>query len=318
VVKGLLVESRPVDGGLDGVGHVVDLVVAEAPLPEVLAACAQLVPTYLGSAAVVALTDGGPVVGAAPGGPAARLATDPRWWEDALKGDVVTPVEFASLPAEMADQARAEGYVTAWTFSVASVSSTEVIGCVVVWVRIDTELNIAIDTALRQTRRLAALVIGEQRHHDELVRQAGTDPLTGLANRSVLRRRLGTAPGPVTLAVLDLDDFKPVNDTYGHHTGDAVLQVVAQRLHDVVREDDLVVRFGGDEFAIVFADGTAADSAARLSDRICTAINAPITLESGILITVHASIGLATAPPTQVVHEADTALYQAKRHKRPS
>jgi diguanylate cyclase (GGDEF)-like protein len=131
----------------------------------------------------------------------------------------------------------------------------------------------------------------------------------------VLRRRLDLGPDPVTLAVLDLDDFKPVNDTYGHHTGDAVLQAVAERLHDAVREDDLVVRFGGDEFAIVFADGTSPDNATRLSERICTAIDAPITLDSGITISVRASIGVATAPADEVVHDADAALYQAKRRK---
>lgn len=315
VVNGLLVESRPVEGGLDGVGHVVDLLVAEVPLPEVLAACARMVPVYLGSAAVVALTDDGPIVGAAPGSPAQRLAADQRWWRDVLKGDVVERVDFADLPAEMAAQAAAEGFRAAWTFSVTAASSTEVIGCVVVWVRIDTQLNMAVDTTLRQTKRLAALVIGEQRHHEDLRRQAGTDPLTGLGNRSMLRRRLDAGGDAITLAVLDLDDFKPVNDTYGHHTGDAVLQAVAERLHDAVREDDLVVRFGGDEFAIVFADGTSPERAARLSERIGTAINVPIALDSGITISVRASIGLATAPADKVVHEADTALYQAKRHK---
>ena len=315
VVNGMLVESRPVDGGLDGVGHVVDLLVAEAALPDVLAACASVVPVYLGSAAVVALTADGPIIGAAPGSPAHRLATDERWWRDAIKGDRVELVDFADLPDEMAEAARAEGFVKAWMFTVTAASSTEVIGCVVVWVRIDTELNISIDTTLNQTKRLAALVIGEQRHHDELRRQAGTDPLTGLGNRSVLRRRLDAGGVAVTLAVLDLDDFKPVNDTYGHHTGDAVLQAVAERLHNAVREDDLVVRFGGDEFAIVFAEGTSPDRAARLSERICTAISVPIPLESGITISVRASIGLATAPADKVVHEADTALYQAKRRK---
>jgi diguanylate cyclase (GGDEF)-like protein len=315
IVNGMLVESRPVDGGLDGVGQVVDLLVAEVPLPEVLASCARLVPVYVGSAAVIALTSDGPIIGAAPGSPAERLALDPRWWRDALEGNLVERVDLARLPADMADKARSEGFVTAWRFSVTAASSTEVIGCVIVWVRIDTELSIANDTTLRQTKRLAALVIGEHRHHDELRRQAGTDPLTGLGNRSALRRRLDTADDPVTVAVLDLDDFKPVNDTYGHDTGDTVLQAVAERLHAAVRDDDLVVRFGGDEFAIVFADGTSPESASSLSERISTAIDAPITLDSGTTIAVRASIGLATASADKVVHEADTALYEAKRHK---
>jgi diguanylate cyclase (GGDEF)-like protein len=315
VVNGLLVEARPVDGGLDGVGHVVDLLVAEAPLAEVLGACARLVPVYLGSAAVVAVTDEGTVLGTAPGSPADRLAQDERWWRDALKGELVEPVRLDDLPEDMAAAARAEGFVATWTVSITAASSTEVIGCVVVWVRIGTELNITNDTALRQTKRLAELAISEQRHHDELVRRAGTDPLTGLANRSVLRRRLDSAPGAVTMAILDLDDFKPVNDNHGHHAGDAVLQAVAGRLHDVVREDDLVVRFGGDEFAVVFADGTSPESATHLAERIRRAVGAPIALEGGAMVRIHASVGLATAPADDVVRLADIDLYATKRRR---
>jgi len=317
VVQGLLVEARPVDGGLDGVGNVVDLLAADAPLVEVLTACAGLVPVYLGAAAVVALTHDGPIVGVEPDSPAARLIADERWWKEGLRrGDVVAPADFAEFSPDLADAARAEGFLTAWVLALRDASTTEVIGCVVMWVRIDIELNISVDTALRQTRRLASLVIAEQRHHDELLRQAITDPLTGLSNRSVLRRRLDAAVMPITMALIDLDDFKPVNDTYGHHTGDAVLQVVAERLRGAVREDDLVVRFGGDEFAVVFADDTSPDSAARLSERVAAAIDAPIVLDAGVSVAVRASIGLATGPADKVVHEADDALYQVKRTKR--
>ncbi len=317
VVNGMLVESRPVDGGLDGVGHVVDLLVAEAPLPEVLAACARLVPVYVGSTAVVALVDGGPVIGAPPDSPARRLSADDRWWRSALAhGETLAPVDFAGFPRDLADRARAEGFRTAWVLPLVDTLSTEVIGCVAVWVEIGTELNIVIDDSLRQTKRLAGLVIGEERHRNELRRQAVTDPLTGLNNRSALRRRLDTASGPVTLAAIDLDDFKPINDTYGHDTGDAVLQVIAERLRGAVRADDLVVRFGGDEFAVVFAPGTSPHSAAHLAQRIADAIGASITLNSTLTVTVSASIGLATTTADKVVHQADTALYDTKRAKR--
>jgi hypothetical protein len=84
VVEGLLVESRPVDSGLDGVGHVVDLLVANAPLQDVLAACARLVPTYVGSIAVVAFLDRGPVIGAPADSPAKTLSADDRWWRHAV------------------------------------------------------------------------------------------------------------------------------------------------------------------------------------------------------------------------------------------
>jgi diguanylate cyclase (GGDEF)-like protein len=322
LVNGLLVESRPVDDGLDGVGHVVDLLAADASLPDVLAACAGLVPIYLGSAAVVGLVDGGPVIGAAPGSPASRLATDDRWWRAAVRDGIVrTPTDLAGLPTDLAARADAEGFRTAWVFPLTddSAGRAEVIGCVVIWVQIDVEFNIAIEDGLRQTRRLASLVIGEERRRHTLRRLAVTDPLTGLANRSALRRRLDEASDgsqAVTLALVDLDDFKPVNDTYGHDTGDGVLRVVAGRLGDVVRADDLVVRFGGDEFAVVFADDTPPDNATRLAQRLVDAISRPITLPGGPTITVGASVGLATAPAEKVVHLADTSLYETKRAKQ--
>ena len=189
-------------------------------------------------------------------------------------------------------------------------------GCVVIWVQIDIEFNIGIDDALRQTQRLASLVIGEERRHRALRLQAVTDPLTGLGNRSALERRLATAPGPVTLAIIDLDNFKPINDTHGHDTGDAVLRVVADRLRGAVRADDLVIRYGGDEFAVVFAHRTPADGAAQLRRRIVAAIEAPIAPNGTLTITVGASIGLATANADTVVHQADTSLYQTKAAKR--
>ncbi|HET6918722.1 MAG TPA: GGDEF domain-containing protein [Jiangellaceae bacterium] len=317
LVEGLLVESRPVEGGLDAVGHVVDLLVANAPLQEVLAACARLVPAYVGSTAVVAFLDSRRVIGAPADSPAQTLSTDDRWWRPAVtQRRTQAPVNFAGFPGELAARARAQGFRTAWVFPLRDESSADVMGCVVIWVQIDVQLNIGIDDALRQTQRLASLVIGEERRHLALRQQAVTDPLTGVSNRSALRRRLDTAPGPVTLAIVDLDDFKPINDTHGHDTGDAVLQVVADRLRGAVRADDLVVRYGGDEFAVVFANQTPTDGAAQLVQRIIAAIEAPIALHGKLPITIGASIGLATANAAAVVHQADASLYHAKAAKR--
>jgi hypothetical protein len=82
-------------------------------------------------------------------------------------------------------------------------------GCVVIWVQIDIELNIGIDDARLQAQCLASLVIGEERRNPALRHEAVTDPLTGLGNRSALRRQLDSTPGPVTVAIIELDDFKP-------------------------------------------------------------------------------------------------------------
>jgi diguanylate cyclase (GGDEF)-like protein len=317
VAEGLVLIVRPVGGELDGVGHVVDLLVSDAPLPDVLAACACLVPHYVGSAAVVALLDEGPVVGAPAASPAARLSTDDRWWNEAVAdGKIRAPIDFAGFPDDLADQARSEGFRSVWVLPLVEESTRESTGCVVVWVAINVELNIGTDHSIRQTQRLASLVIGEQRRHLALRRQAVTDPLTGVANRSALRRRLDQAPGPLTVGFVDLDDFKPINDTYGHDTGDTVLQEVAQRLLASVREDDLVVRLGGDEFAVVFADGTPTDGIDQLGRRILDAVELPVVLDDGTSVEVKASIGLATGPANEVIHHADAALYEAKRRKR--
>jgi GGDEF domain-containing protein len=243
-----------------------------------------------------------------------------------------TPCDFAGFPDDLAARARGEGYRSAWVLPLTETSTGDVLGCVVVWVRIAVELNIATEDGLRQAMRLATLVMGEQRRQHALQRAAVTDPLTGVGNRSALRRHLDAAAGPVTMALVDLDDFKPVNDTHGHDVGDAVLRLVAERIAGAVRDDDLVVRFGGDEFAIVFADrrrgdgagggpggglGTGpADGLSGPIERIVDAIEAPIVLGAGTTISVGASVGLATAVAGEVIHLADASLYEAKRRKR--
>jgi diguanylate cyclase (GGDEF)-like protein len=317
VVQGMLSIARPVEGELDGVGHVIDLLVADVPLPQVLAACATLVPPSLGVAALVGLVGPHPVIGVKSDSPAAQLVKDDRWWRTTLAdGQGRVAAGFAGFPADLVEQARAEGFRNAWVSPLRDGQAAEVIGCLVVWVRHAGERNIAADEQLRQTERLASLVLGEQRRNQALQREALTDPLTGVGNRSALRRRLDDATGAVTVAILDLDAFKPINDTYGHDAGDAVLQVVAQRVLHAVRDDDLVVRFGGDEFAVVFADGTPPAGSQRSAQRLVAAIQEPIQLDDVFTVRVGASIGVATGPPDEVVKAADARLYEAKQAGR--
>jgi diguanylate cyclase (GGDEF)-like protein len=315
-VDGLLLMIRPVGGVLDGVGYVLDLLVHDAPLPEVLGACGSLIPPYLGSAAVIALVDGDEVVGVLPDSDVAGLCDDTRWWRATLDdGKQRAQPDFADFPDDLAEQARAAGFRSAWMLPLNDNSTHEVIGCVAVWLRVDVELGISTDHSLLQPQRLAGLVIGEQRRHHALRREAVTDPLTGVGNRSALRRRLDAATGPLTVGFVDLDDFKSVNDTYGHDAGDTVLREVALRLSASVREDDLVVRIGGDEFAVVFADGAHPGAIDHLVRRILGAIQVPIDLSTGAAIAVQATVGVATGPPSEVVHRADDALYAVKRRK---
>jgi diguanylate cyclase (GGDEF)-like protein len=316
VVQGFLVFSRPVTGELDGVGYVLDLLGADQPLADVLAACAALVPDYLGVAAAVAFVGDGPVVGVPDASPVAAIAHEPGWWQAAMRGDAVSPTDFAGIDPALAARARAAGFRSAWQMPIEDQVDGQVIGALLVWVRLSIERTIGVEEALRHSRRLAGLAIAEERRRHALYRMAETDALTGLANRAALDRRLARSDGPVTLALIDLDHFKPVNDTYGHDTGDTVLRVVGARLRGGLRANDLAARFGGDEFAVVFTDGTSLDEAHATAGRVVEAIEAPIAARGAGTLSVGASVGVAIAPAGDVIRLADAALYEAKRAGR--
>ena len=135
--------------------------------------------------------------------------------------------------------------------------------------------------------------------NDSVSALARTDPLTGLANRRAFLEQLarafsGAARGAGFFAVhfVDLDEFKDVNDTQGHETGDLLLKEVAARLTNAVRAEDVVARFGGDEFAVLQVHATDASSAGVLAERIVRALAAPSML-NGTEHRVTASIGVA-------------------------
>jgi diguanylate cyclase (GGDEF)-like protein/PAS domain S-box-containing protein len=149
--------------------------------------------------------------------------------------------------------------------------------------------------------------------------QAHHDPLTGLPNRLLFLERLRglIADGEEEVAVLfiDLDDFKLVNDSLGHVAGDHLLRVVAERMRRVLRPDDVIARFGGDEFAVTIPVG-GERAARRVADRLAGALRAPVELE-GRQRYVTASFGIrsaraATADPDVLLRDADAAMYRAK------
>ncbi|RBY92347.1 hypothetical protein DQ244_08770 [Blastococcus sp. TBT05-19] len=156
---------------------------------------------------------------------------------------------------------------------------------------------------------------------DELRRQARTDPLTGLLNRTAFNERLAAATSqvdavaPPAVLFVDVDDFKTINDTLGHGAGDELLLAVAGRLSAQVRGDDVVARLGGDEFALLL-DGADGDRLRDVADRLLVAMRAPVHI-AGETVTVTASIGGALAEPgctaERLLHRADTAMYTAKR-----
>ena len=159
---------------------------------------------------------------------------------------------------------------------------------------------------------------------EELRRKAFHDSLTGLANRALfhdraehaLARRRGEE-ALVALLLLDLDDFKSVNDTLGHQAGDQLLTVVAERLRACLRAADTCARLGGDEFAVLLEELSGEEPATRTAERILESLAAPVVL-SGEEVIVRASIGVAfgtpgSTRPGDLLRDADIALYRAKR-----
>jgi diguanylate cyclase (GGDEF)-like protein/PAS domain S-box-containing protein len=167
-------------------------------------------------------------------------------------------------------------------------------------------------------------VVERQRAELALAQQALHDPLTGLANRSLLVDRLSRGLSRLQrdrhqLAVLflDLDDFKMINDSLGHDIGDAVLVAVADRLRAVARDGDTVARFGGDEFVIVCDELSSEDEAVNIAERVARAVAEPLDLEHQGPSVVTASTGIAIADgswarPEALLRDADLAMYRAK------
>jgi diguanylate cyclase len=153
--------------------------------------------------------------------------------------------------------------------------------------------------------------------------QALHDALTGLPNRALFADRLGQALRaadralqPAALLLLDLDRFKDVNDTLGHHHGDQLLREVGTRLQEALRHVDTVARLGGDEFAVL-VPGATAEGAAAVAGKLRTALEKPLTLD-GVLLDLDASIGIAVYPDhgndtAELLQHADVAMYAAKQ-----
>ncbi|WP_326968069.1 putative bifunctional diguanylate cyclase/phosphodiesterase [Arthrobacter sp. CG_A4] len=168
-------------------------------------------------------------------------------------------------------------------------------------------------SAQNQARR-AMEELAEQA--DKLKELAFQDPLTGLANRMLFNERASAAllnPGPVHMLLLDLDDFKEVNDVLGHHAGDEMLVEISRRLLNCVGPHGTVARLGGDEFVVLLVGCRDADAVAQ---RIVATLNAPVSIE-GTLMRPGLSLGVAsrdagTLTSSELLRQADLAMYAAK------
>jgi diguanylate cyclase (GGDEF)-like protein len=176
----------------------------------------------------------------------------------------------------------------------------------------------------------AALQV-ELLHRDNAVahQAASEDPLTGVGNRRQLDDALhavqadagsGGPDSPVSLLVVDLNDFKQINDTYGHVVGDDVLRAVAMAIRGVARSDDVVARLGGDEF-VVLARGADEPAGMRLAERVTAAVDALRVGSREGSVSLQAAVGVATSPSGldvgALLAEADVKMYAAKAAARP-
>jgi len=193
-----------------------------------------------------------------------------------------------------------------------------------VWLR-DEAFGMPDDTqsGRQVSQGLLVDITDRKRLESKLIHDALHDPLTGLANRVLLRDHLeralarrGRSPGTIALLFVDLDDFKRINDSYGHAAGDQILVRVAERLVDAVRAEDVVGRQSGDEFAVLLAQVLDPDEATVCAERILGELRRPILLGAHSIV-VGGTIGVAVAmepgaTAEDLLTQADAAMYAAK------
>jgi diguanylate cyclase (GGDEF)-like protein len=189
-----------------------------------------------------------------------------------------------------------------------------------------TRMLVRLDAAVAEREALMAELDASRTTKDELRNRAYHDELTGLPNRSLLYDRLGLAitqsfrqRSHLALLFLDVDDFKAVNDSLGHSSGDRVLMEVATRVRGSVRTGDTVARFGGDEFVVLLNDVTGAEDAGRVAVKVLEALRAPFGLD-GHEVSITASLGVSVYPidgtsPDELLKSADAAMYGHKQRE---
>ena len=158
---------------------------------------------------------------------------------------------------------------------------------------------------------------------EKLEQLAFYDTLTGIGNRNLFADHLDhglllarRSASPLAVLVIDLDEFKAVNDTFGHAAGDAMLRTVGQRLVGALRQSDTAARLGGDEFAVILETDVSAEGATKVSRKIIETLEQPVE-HDGNLLRIGASVGIALYPEhaddaDHLVRCADVAMYQAK------
>jgi len=210
------------------------------------------------------------------------------------------------------------------TVIVALVALTTVVAVFLLCQGLATRILAQLSAAVTERDRLKAELDAAHRTKEELRNLAYHDDLTGLPNRSLLHDRLGLAiahahrqTSHLAVLFLDLDDFKAVNDSFGHAFGDRFLVELATRLRSCVRGGDTVARFGGDEFVLLLDGVTGAEDAAHVATKVRGAVQAPFRRDQ-LEVSIAASVGVSVYPddgtsPDELVTSADTNMYRAKQ-----
>jgi diguanylate cyclase (GGDEF)-like protein len=257
-------------------------------------------------------------------------ARELRLWRLASRQPKPIFVENASasrlLPAELVERLRLRSYL-----AVPLLSAERPLGLVLCshsseprrWSEEERQLvgQIALEGSLVVEN--AVLRAADQERLDRLAHQAFHDSLTSLPNRALFEDRLQHAldrmtrrPESIAVLFLDLDSFKPINDNFGHETGDRLLVAVGRRLQSCLRPEDTIARLGGDEFTVLLEDITDVRYAIRVAERIAESLNPPFALD-GEEASVTASIGIVISTnressPEELLRNSDRAMYQAK------
>jgi diguanylate cyclase (GGDEF)-like protein len=192
----------------------------------------------------------------------------------------------------------------------------ETLGCLVVWSSNEVELPSGYLGVLERVAGLAHVALEHRVERQRLRRLVDYDQVTGALSRAGMRSMIGGLETTARVHMLfDLDDFKVINDRYGHAAGDKILRQAVERIMSVLRYQDLLVRLGGDEFLILLAGGDV-ESGIAVSGRIMAALEEPIAVGTG-RITVHTSIGIAPFDRSvsfdELTDRADRAMYAAKQ-----
>ena len=164
--------------------------------------------------------------------------------------------------------------------------------------------------------------------HNQIRALAFYDPLTGLPNRRMVSERLAQEMSRakrnqtrLALLFIDLDQFKPINDTLGHEVGDGLLQAAAQRIKQCLRDSDTAGRLGGDEFVALLPDMPGSDAALGVAEKIRQALAQAFISEQGVALQISSSIGVALFPDhgqteRDLLRAGDSAMYAAKKSGR--